>query len=89
MTRLNSEQCGDSKDLSSRDELSMQQLQSMQVVTKMKEAADKVGASIVCGFITKTGEHFIVSNVENPENEVKTFKDKLLSLMEVFSGLKI
>lgn len=77
MTRLNSEQRDDSKDLSSRDELSMQQLQSMQVVTKMKEAADKVGASIVCGFITKTGEHFIVSNVENSENEVKTFKDRL------------
>jgi len=89
MTRLNSEQRDDSKDLSSRDELSMQQLQSMQVVTKMKEAADKVGASIVCGFITKTGEHFIVSNVENPENEVKTFKERLFKSDGGFSGLKI
>ena len=77
MNRINSEQRDDSKDLSSCDELSMQQLQSMQVVTKMKEAADKVGTSIICGFITKTGEHFIVSNVENSENEVKTFKDQL------------
>ena len=77
MNRIDSQERDDSKDLSSCDELSMQHLQSMQVVTRMKEAADKLGTSIVCGFITKDGEHFIVSNVENSEEEVKTFKEKL------------
>jgi len=89
MNRINSEPRDDYKDLSSCSELSMQQLQSMQIVTKMKEAADKVGTSIVCGFITENGEHFIVSNVENPANEVKTFKERLFKSNGGFSGLKI
>lgn len=70
----------DVKDLSQRDSYSLQQLQAMQVVSRMKEAADKVGAGFVGGFVTSTGERFLMSNMDSDSNQLKTINDKLNEL---------
>jgi len=54
----------DSSDLAKQDKYSMEQLKAMQLVAKMKDAADKVGAGFVGGFITPTGQRFMMSNVD-------------------------
>lgn len=42
----------------------MDQLKAMQLVARMKEAADNAGAGFVGGFITPTGQRFMMSNVD-------------------------
>jgi len=70
----------DAKDLSQRDSYSLQQLQAMQVVARMKEAADKVGAGFVGGFVTPTGERFLMSNMNNDSSQLKAINAKLNEL---------
>ena len=52
------------KDLSKTDAPTMRQLAGMQLVARMKEAADKVGAGFVGGFIDENGNRFMMSNFE-------------------------
>jgi hypothetical protein len=70
----------DDKDLSQRDSYSLQQLQAMQVVARMKEAADKVGAGFVGGFVTPTGERFLMSNMDSDSSQLKAINAKLNEL---------
>jgi hypothetical protein len=64
MNNLDWEPNDASKDLSNQDKYSLEQLRAMQLVAKMKESADKVGAGFVGGFISPTGERFMMSNVD-------------------------
>ena len=52
----------------------------MQVVARMKEAADKVGAGFVGGFVTPTGERFLMSNMDSDSNQLKAINAKLNEL---------
>ena len=51
------------KDLSKTDAPTMRQLAGMQLVARMKEAADKCGAGFVGGFIDENGNRFMMSNM--------------------------
>jgi hypothetical protein len=64
MNNLDWQANNDSSDLAKQDKYSMEQLKAMQLVAKMKDAADKVGAGFVGGFITPTGQRFMMSNVD-------------------------
>lgn len=64
MNNLDWEANNDQSDLANQSKYSMEQLKAMQLVAKMKEAADKVGAGFVGGFITPTGQRFMMSNVD-------------------------
>ena len=49
------------------DSLSTQRLQAMELVAKMRTAADRVGAGFIGGFIdSTTGEQFIMTNMNPP-----------------------
>lgn len=69
-------------DLANQDQYSMQQLKAMQLVAKMKEAADKVGAGFVGGFITPTGQRFMMSNVDSDDAQHQAINEQLNSLQE-------
>jgi len=42
-------------------------LRAMQIVAKMKAAADNAGAKFIGGFITPDGERFIMSNMDESD----------------------
>lgn len=56
-----------SQDLSIPDSIDIQRLQAMQVVAKMKEAADRQGIPFVGGFVTPNGEKFVMTNIEGDD----------------------
>ena len=64
MNNIEWESNNETKDLSKADSFTAEQLQAMRLVARMKEAADKSGAGFVGGFISPTGERFMMSNVE-------------------------
>ena len=64
MNNINWEANDGTKDLSKTDAPTMRQLAAMQLVARMKEAADKVGAGFVGGFIDEQGNRFMMSNLE-------------------------
>lgn len=45
------------------DAIDIQRLQSMQLVAKMKESADKYGVGFVGGFISPDGQTFVMTNM--------------------------
>lgn len=72
----------DSSDLSKQDKYSMEQLKAMQLVAKMKEAADKVGAGFVGGFITPNGQRFMMSNVDESDVQHQAIQQQLDDFQE-------
>jgi hypothetical protein len=46
------------------DSIDLQRLQAMQLVAKMKESADKHGVGFIGGFISPSGEKFVMTNME-------------------------
>ena len=64
MNNLDWEANNNSSDLANQSKYSMDQLKAMQLVARMKEAADNAGAGFVGGFITPTGQRFMMSNVD-------------------------
>lgn len=52
----------------------------MQLVAKMKEAADRAGAGFVGGFVTPTGQRFMMSNVDETDAQFKAIQDQLSSI---------
>jgi selenophosphate synthetase-related protein len=44
-----------------------QRLEAMQLVAKMKESADKFGVGFVGGFISPSGEKFIMTNMDETD----------------------
>lgn len=67
MNNLDWEANNDQADLAKQNQYSMEQLKAMQLVAKMKEAADRAGAGFVGGFITPTGQRFMMSNVDESD----------------------
>lgn len=53
-----------------------QRLQAMQLVARMKEAADRAGCGFVGGFISPDGQKFVMSNMD-PEDEAMLIPDSL------------
>ena len=77
MNNINWEENNESKDLSKADSLTSQQLQAMQLVARMKEAADRCGSGFVGGFITPTGERFMMSNMEEDDVQKQAIEQQL------------
>jgi hypothetical protein len=46
-----------------------QRLEAMQLVAKMKESADKYGIGFVGGFISPSGEKFLMSNMDEADTQ--------------------
>jgi hypothetical protein len=49
------------------DAIDIQRLQSMQLVAKMKESADKYGVGFVGGFISPDGQKFMMTNMNEED----------------------
>lgn len=67
----------ESDDLANRDNLSIAQLDAMRFVAKMKEAADKAGCGFVGGFVSPTGERFMMSNMEADASQVDKVQKRI------------
>ena len=52
------------------DALDIQSLQAMQLVAKMKEAADKQGVQFIGGFVTPDGEKFVMTNMDEDDQRM-------------------
>ena len=77
MNNINWESNDNIKDLSKADAPTMRQLAAMQLVARMKEAADKCGAGFVGGFIDENGNRFMMSNVEGDDIQEQKIKEQL------------
>jgi hypothetical protein len=90
MNNLDWEANDNTKDLSKQDGYSLEQLRGMQLVARMKDAADKAGAGFVGGFISPTGERFMMSNVGEDDIQHQAIKMRLDALqaeiLEEFEG---
>lgn len=47
------------------DSIDIQRLQAMQLVAKMKESADKHGIGFIGGFVSPSGEKFVMTNMDD------------------------
>lgn len=65
------------KDLTKTSAPSMRQLAAMQLVARMKEAADRVGAGFVGGFIDENGNRFMMSNIEEGDIQEQKIMEQL------------
>lgn len=77
MKNLNWEANNENTDLSKSDSFSMEQLHAMRVVARMKEAADRMGAGFVGGFIAPNGQRFVMSNVESDDIQRQIIDERL------------
>lgn len=77
MNNVNWESNDNIKDLGQTDAPTMQQLAAMQLVARMKEAADKCGAGFVGGFIDENGNRFMMSNLEESDIQEEIIKAQL------------
>ena len=77
MKNINYNPNDDIKDLSKSDSISSQNLQAMQLIAKMREAADRVGAGFVGGFITPTGEKFVSSNLQSDDEQFEVINNRI------------
>jgi hypothetical protein len=82
MNNLDWEANNDQADLANQSKYSMEQLKAMQLVAKMKEAADKVGAGFVGGFITPSGQRFMMSNVDADDIQHRVITHQLDSIQQ-------
>lgn len=80
MNNLDWQPNDNNSDLSNQDKYSLEQLRAMQLVAKMKEAADRAGAGFVGGFVTPTGQRFMMSNVDETDAQFKAIQDQLSSI---------
>ena len=51
------------------DSVDAQRLEAMQLVAKMKESADKHGIGFVGGFISPSGEKFMMTNMDEADTQ--------------------
>ncbi len=65
------------KDLSKTDAPTMRQLAGMQLVARMKEAADRCGAGFVGGFIDENGNRFMMSNINADDIQYQKIQEQL------------
>ena len=71
-------------DLANSDSLSLKNLEAMRLVARMKEAADKVGAGFVGGFISGTGERFMMSNIEADSDQLERVEKQIAEQQHSF-----
>jgi hypothetical protein len=77
MNNIDWESNNKDKDLSKTDAPTMRQLAGMQLVSRMKEAADNVGAGFVGGFIDENGNRFMMSNISEDDIQAQYIMEKL------------
>ena len=77
MNNIEWESNDNAKDLSKTDAPTMRQLAGMQLVARMKEAADKAGAGFVGGFIDENGNRFMMSNISEDDIQTQYIMEKL------------
>ena len=77
MNEINWEENSKAKDLAKADSFSMNNLAAMKLVASMKEAADKTGTGFVGGFISPSGERFMMSNMENNDIQMQEINRQL------------
>ena len=70
----------DSSDLSNRDNLSTGHLHAMMLIARMKESADRSGAGFVGGFVTPSGERFVMSNIDEDDVQYKEVNRQLSNI---------
>ena len=83
MNNIDWEANGNSLDLAQQDQYSMEQLRAMQLVAKMKEAADRCGAGFVGGFISPTGQRFMMSNVDSEDVQMQAINSQLDAMQDM------
>ena len=89
MTNVDWAENNERKDLAKQDSYSMEQLEAMQLVARMKEAADKCGAGFVGGFISPTGERFMMTNQDQDSAEVTKINKNLDQIQELHKLLQL
>lgn len=52
------------------DSIDARRLEAMQMVAKMKEAADKYGIGFVGGFIDNNGQKFVMTNMDDDDTDM-------------------
>ena len=70
------------KDLAKQNRYSMEQLEAMQLVARMKEAADRCGAGFVGGFVSPTGQRFMMSNVDSDDVQMQAINAQLDAMQD-------
>lgn len=75
----------DTTDLANQDKYSNEQLHAMRLVARMKEAAEKVGAGFVGGFVTPTGQRFMMSNVDENDIQFQAIRQELQDIQDTTS----
>ena len=75
----------DTDDLANQDKYSIEQLHAMRLVARMKEAAEKVGAGFVGGFVTPTGQRFMMSNVDENDIQFQAIRQELQDIQDTNS----
>jgi len=51
------------------DSVDRQRLEAMQLVARMKESADKFGIGFVGGFVSPSGEKFMMTNMDEADTQ--------------------
>lgn len=82
MNNLDWEANNNSQDLAKQDKFSMEQLRAMQLVARMKEAADRCGAGFVGGFVSPTGQRFMMSNVDADDVQMQAINAQLDAMQD-------
>ena len=82
MNNLDWEASNSSQDLAKQDKFSMEQLKAMQLVARMKEAADRCGAGFVGGFVSPTGQRFMMSNVDSDDVQMQAINAQLDAMQD-------
>jgi hypothetical protein len=49
------------------DSFDLQSLQTMQLIAKMKESADRQGVGFIGGFVAPDGQKFIMTNMDDED----------------------
>lgn len=83
MNNLDWESNNSNTDLANQDKYSMDQLKAMQLVARMKEAADRCGAGFVGGFISPTGQRFMMANVDADDVQTKEINAQLDAIQDM------
>lgn len=52
------------------DAVDLQRLQAMQLVARMKEAADRNGIGFVGGFVAPDGQKFLMTNMDEADTQM-------------------
>ena len=52
------------------DSVDLQRLQAMQLVARMKEAADRNGIGFVGGFVSPDGQKFLMTNMDEADTQM-------------------